>query len=150
MRRLKTKRFYIQDPLKDVARKNDDVKLRMRADREFIKATDNNARKRNLLRVLGSARVETLADESIENMLFDIKTSSPKKFLEAAMDPNLDINAEIATFIEYKVLTKIGNSILFQDETLADTLDECIKYMKNPKNSGTLNTLRAKLKENLK
>jgi hypothetical protein len=141
------KNFYIQDPSKEVAKKNTSVQLGKRADREYIKASEDEVRMRNLLRVLSPTNIDKIDAEGTENMLFDIKNAEPKKFLSAALDPNLDMRAEISFFIEKGVLQKIGNTILNMDETLAQDMDECIKVLKNPKNSGLLNTLRAKYKE---
>ena len=150
MRKYKTKSFYIQDPKKEIVKKHNTVQTAKRADREFIKATDDPKRMKNLLRVLGSARVEGLTDEMVENMLYDIKQSRPKAFIAAAIDKELDLRAEISSFIEYSVLVKVGNAILYQDDTIADDMDGAVKYLKNKANSGILNTLRAKLKEALR
>ena len=49
--------------------------------------------------------------------------------------------------VEFGVLRKIGNQLIFIDEVLGDTMDDTIVYLKNKKNSGTLTILRAKLKE---
>jgi len=150
MRKFREKKFYIQDPSKDVVKKNDKVQLMKLADRAFIKAADNPERMRNLLRVVANVRVDNMKHITVENMLYDIKNTSPMKFLEAAMDKNLDIRAEVSSFIEMNVLTQIGNTIIHLDETIADNIDECITVFKNPKNSGLLNTLRVKYKEKIR
>jgi hypothetical protein len=146
MRNSKMK-FYIQDPKKEIKNKNNSVQLGKLADREFIKASDNPKRMRNLLRVLGAYKVQSLDDESVENMLYDIKDKDPKKFLVFAQDENLELRAEISSFIEAGVLQKIGNTILNLDETIAQDEDEAVKVLKNPIKSGLLNTLRARHKE---
>jgi len=140
-------RFYIQDPSKDDKKKNNKVQLAKRADREFIKASDDHTRMRNIARVLSNVNVDKYDSEQIENMLYDIKQKDPAKFLKFATDENLDIRAEIATFIESGVLNKIGNAIVNVDETVGEDMDDAIRVLKSPKHSGLLNTLRLRHKE---
>ena len=64
-----------------------------------------------------------------------------------AKDKNLEMKAEIEELVSAGVLRKIGNQVIYIDEVLRETIEDTIVYMKNKKNSGTLTTLRAKLKE---
>ena len=151
MRKNPTMRFYIMDPKKESVKKNSSVQVAKKADREFIKATEDVDRMNNLLQVLSpTVKVENYDAESVENMLFDLKQSQPKKFLEVALDENLDIRAEISSFITHRVVTKIGNSIVHGNDTIANSETEAITFFKNPKNSGLLNILRTKHREMLR
>ena len=49
--------------------------------------------------------------------------------------------------IEYSVLRRIGNQIIYQDATLGENMTDTIIYFKNKKNSGAVNAMRAQLKE---
>ena len=147
MMRNAQKRFFILNPKAEATKKHGNIQLAKRADREFIKACDDPKRMQNLLKVLSKVRVDGMTAESIENFLYDLKVKEPNKFLTAAMDENLDIRAEIATFVEYGVLQKIGNAIVHLDETIGADENETIIYLKNPKKSGVLNVLRTKLIE---
>jgi hypothetical protein len=140
-------RFYIQDPNKDDKRKNNAVQVAKRADREFIKASDDPIRMKNILRVTSNVKVDSLDAEQVENMLFDLKQKSPAKFLKFATDDNLDIRAEISSFIESGVLHKVGGAVVNVDETVGEDMDDAIRVLKNPKRSGLLNTLRLRHKE---
>jgi hypothetical protein len=79
--------------------------------------------------------------------LYDLKEKDPKKFLEYALDETLDLKAEISQFIQEGILIKVGASVVHGNDTLADTEEECVKYLRNPKQSGLLNILRTKYKE---
>ena len=147
MQKSSLMRFYIQDPNKDDKKKNNAVQVAKRADREFIKASDDPIRMQNILKVLSNVKVDNLDSEQIENMLFDIKQKSPAKFLKFATDDNLDIRAEISSFIESGVLHKVGGAIVNVDETVGEDMDDAIRVLKNPKRSGLLNTLRLRHKE---
>lgn len=147
MKRDPKTRFWVMDPKKETNRKNSNVQVAKKADREFIKATEDLDRMKNLLQVLGNVKVETYDKESIENMLYDIKQSTPKKFLETCLDDNLDIRAEIASFVSSRVINKIGNVHIHGNDTIANSEEEAIIFFKNPKNSGLLNILRSKQRE---
>jgi hypothetical protein len=147
MNRSSVKMFFISDPRKETIRKNASVQISKQADREFIKATDDPKRMANMLTVLTKAPVHTYDKDTIENMLFDIKGSRPQDFLNVAMDETLDLRAEIAGFIQEQILVKVGASLVYGNDTIADTEDDCIRVLKNPKNSGLLNVLRTKYKE---
>jgi len=147
MMRSARKSFYIMNPTAESARKNANIQVSKQADRAFIKACDDHQRMKNLLRVLSTVKVDSLTPQTVENLLYDIKQGNPGKFLKAATDENLDMKAEIASFVEAGILQKIGNAYIHIDETLGENEDETIIYLKNPKRSGLLNILRTKLLE---
>ena len=141
------KRFYIYDPQKDLLKKNAKVQVRKDADKEFIKLTGNVEKMKMLLRVLVDGDPERLSDMEIENTLYDYKGSNPEKFLKYCMDDNLEVQAEIEEMVSKDVLRRIGNQVIFQDETIGEDMKDAIVYFKNKKNSGQINTMRARLKE---
>jgi len=67
--------------------------------------------------------------------------------LKYAKDKNLEIQAEIEEMVEKSVLRRIGNQVIFQDETIGDDLTDAVIFFKNAKNSGQVNIMRARLKE---
>ena len=140
-------RFYLVDPKKDVIDKNKLIQVRKDADREFIKLTDKEPKMDWVLRLMSNANPARLSKVQKENELFELKEKEPKKFFEIVTDKNLELKAEIEEMVEFGVLRKIGNLLIFIDEVLGDTMDDTIVYLKNKKNSGTLTILRAKLKE---
>lgn len=141
------KRFYIYDPHKDLLKKNAKVQIKKDADKEFIKLTGNIDKMKMLLRVLVDGDPQRMSDMEIENSLYDYKGSNPEKFLKYCMDDNLDMQAEIEEMIAKDVLRRIGNQVIFQDETIGEDIRDAIIYFKNKKNSGQVNTMRARFKE---
>jgi hypothetical protein len=142
------KKFYIYDPQRDLLKKNAKVQVQKAADKEFIKISSDFDKMRRLLRVLSKgARPETMTDTEVENQLYDIKNASPDKFLRMSTDKNLDTRAELEEMIETAVLRKIGNQIIYGDETIGDTIADAIVYFNNKKNSGQVNAMRAQLKD---
>jgi hypothetical protein len=141
------KRFYIYDPEKDLLKRNEKVQVRKDADREFIKVSSDLDKMKVLARVLLNTDPNRMAELELENNLYDYKTSNPERFLKYCKDPNLEIQAEIEEMVEASVLRKIGNQIIFGDETIGEDMKDTITYFKNKKNSGQVNVMKARLKE---
>jgi len=144
---LSTHKFYIHDNKSDEMAKAKKVRLRKDADKEYIKASSDPATMDRMLRMMSKAKPETLNIDQKETILYEIKNNEPAKFIRIARDKNLELKAEIEEMVSAGVLRKIGNQVIHIDEVLGETTEDTIVYMKDKKNSGTLTTLRAKLKE---
>ena len=141
------KRFYIQDSTRDDKVKNNQIKLKKDADREFIKVSSNDTNMKRILRLMSNTNPDRMTIEQVENALYEIKNNEPKKFIRVSTDKNLELKAEVEHMITAGVLRKIGNQTIFIDEVLGDTMEDTVVFLKDKKNSGTLTILRAKLKE---
>jgi hypothetical protein len=141
------KRFYIQDNTREDKVKNNQVKLKKDADKEFIKVSSNIKNMRRVYRLMSASNPDRLTDDQVETALYDLKDKEPKKFIRVAIDKNLEVKAEVEEMVTAGVLRKIGNQVIFIDEVLGETMEDTVVYLKNKKNSGTLTILRAKLKE---
>ena len=142
-----TKRFYIQDLAREDSAKNATIQIRKDADREFIKISSHPTSMKRVLRLLSKSNPDRLTAEQVENALYEIKNSDPKKFIRVATDKHLEMKAEIDEMVSSGVLRKIGNQIIFIDEIIGDTIDDTVIHLNDKKNSGKLTVLRAKLKE---
>jgi len=140
------KKFYIYDPEGDLIKRNAKIKLKKDADKEYIKISANPDKMRRVLWVMTKQNPDKLNELEIENKLYALKDTEPSKFLKVSLDKNLDIKAEIEELIENSVLRKIGNQIIYGDETIGDTMSDAVVYFKNKKNSGAINSMRAQLK----
>ena len=142
-----TKKFYIQDLTREDKVKNNAIKLKKDADKEFIKVSSNIKNMKRILRLMSNTNPDRMTEDQIENSLYELKNSDPKKFVRIATDKNLELRSEIEEMVSAGVLRKIGNQVIFIDEVIGDTTEKAIVYLKDKKNSGTLTILRAKLKE---
>ena len=142
-----SKRFYIQDLTREDKVKNNFIKLKKDADKEFIKASSTTKSMKRILRLMSDINPDRMTSEQIENSLYEIKNKSPKKFVRIATDKNLELKSEIEEMVSAGVLRRIGNQVIFIDEVLGDTIDDTVIHLKDKKNSGKLTILRAKLKE---
>ena len=142
-----SKRFYIHDLIRDDKVKNNQIQFKKDADKEFIKVSSNSKSMKRILRLMSNTNPDRMTSEQIENTLYEIKNTSPKKFVKIAKDRNLELKAEIEEMVSAGVLRRIGNQVIFIDEVLGDTIDDTVVHLKDKKNSGKLVILRAKLKE---
>ena len=141
------KRFYIQDLTRDDKVKNNEIQFKKDADKEFIKISSNEKSMKRVLRLMSNTNPDRMTTDQIENSLYELKNSNPKKFVRIATDKNLELKSEIEEMVSAGVLRKIGNQVIFIDEVLGDTTDDAVIFLKDKKNSGKLTILRAKLKE---
>lgn len=102
---------------------------------------------KRILRVLSNTNPDRMSAEQLENALYEIKNSTPEKFVKVATNTNLKVLAEIQQLVSAGVLRKIGNQVIFIDEVIGETDEDAVVYLKNKKNSGQLTIMRAKLKE---
>ena len=147
MDRTFTKRFYVQDLSRDDKVKNNEIQIKKDADKEFIKVSSNVKSMKRILRLMSNSNPDRMTGEQVENALYEIKNSNPKRFVKIATDKNLELKAEIEEMVSTGVLRKIGNQVIFIDEVLGDTIEDTVVHLKDKKNSGKLTILRAKLKE---
>ena len=141
------KRFYIQDLTREDKVKNNSIKLKKDADKEFIKISSDKKKMAWVLRLMSNTNPDIMSREQIENTLYDLKEKDHRRFFKIATDKHLSMKAEVEEMVSAGVLRKIGNQIIFIDEILGDTIDDTIIHLKDKKNSGKLTILRAKLKE---
>lgn len=146
MERDAKKKYYIYDPEGDLIKQNSRIKLKKDADKEFIKISSDLDKMRRILRVLTKSNPDRLNELEVENQLYSVKDKDPAKFLKVSLDKNLDIKAEIEQLVETGVLRKIGNQIIYGDETVGDDMNDAVVYFNNKKNSGAINAMRAQLK----
>lgn len=140
------KKYYIYDPEGDLIKENSKIKLKKDADKEFIKISSDLDKMRRVLRVLTKSNPEKLNELELENQLYTAKDKNPAMFLKVSLDKNLDVKAEIEHLIEAGVLRKIGNQVIYGDETIGEDTNDTVVYFNNKKNSGALNAMRAQLK----
>ena len=140
------KKYYIYDPEGDLVKQNATIKLKKDADKEFIMISSDIDKMRRVLRVLTKVNPDRLNELEVENQLYAAKDSEPAKFLKIVTDKNLDVKEEIEQLIEAGVLRKIGNQIIYGDETIGEDMADTVVYFNNKKNSGALNAMRATLK----
>ena len=142
-----SKRFYIHDLKREDKVKNNSIKIKKEADKQFIKVSSDIKNMKRILRLMSNSNPERMTEDQIENALYEIKNNEPKRFVKISVDKNLELKAEIEEMVSAGVLRKIGNQVIFIDEVLGDTTEDAVVHLKDKKNSGKLTILRAKLKE---
>lgn len=146
------KQYYIYDPEEVDQRTNQKIKAKKDAYREFIKLTHGGESDRfnRVFRIVTGLNPASLTFEQKENRLDKIVSEDPDRFHAIVTDKKLEVRSELAELIEFSVLRKVGNHILWNDDKIGESTEEAILFLESTKNTETLNILRAQLAEKKK
>lgn len=139
--------FFIYDPEREQRKESKKVQVRTEAYTELAKMREDEDKVDLMIRVLGNTRPDKMTSEQKVNTLDSLLSSDPEAFIETARNEDLEIQAEILEMLEEEILRKVGNTIMFMDEQIGATMEEAVQWFKSKRNSGDVNTLRAKLQE---
>ena len=141
------KEFYIHDPVRETQKENVKVQSKKKAYLELAKLSDNEEKMDILVRLLVGVNPDNLSKEDKENRLDQYIDDNPAKFVKMATDPDLEIRAEIEQMVDKGIIRKQGNSYLYMDKTIGDSIAEAINFFKNERNSELVLDLKSKLKD---
>lgn len=141
-------RFWIEDPDEVKRKKTNERRNETQAFRTLIEMEENEDRVNHMLRVFAGVQPESFdsLDEKV-NALTEKMKANPDEFIEVAEDKDLEMQDFVLQCIEYGVLRKVGNQVMYMDEVIGEGTEEVVAYLKNKRHSSTLSTLKAKLKE---
>jgi len=147
-KRNRNKMFWILDPEEKKRENRKDVEVKSEAYKEFIKVKDDEDKINLMLRVFANENPDQINDiDEKVNTLHDELEQRPGEFIRLSQDDDLEKQDFVLQCIEYDVLRKVGNQIMFEDEVIGRGVDEVVAYLKNKRNSGTLSSLKARLEE---
>jgi hypothetical protein len=149
------RRFYLVDPHKVAASVNAINKTEDEALGLYFKHKDNPIKVDQILTMMGINARDMKRDQKVVK-LKQLASKDPKlnsteqaelfkNFIETCNDVNLETKYLVEELIAIKYLKRIGTSVLIDEsnESLGDNMDEVIHFLNNPKNSKTLNVLKA-------
>ena len=138
------KRFYIEDPNKEIDAKYDLLKIKKEAFKEFYKLQDNAEKLNMIMSVLG-IDIRNLNEKEKDLKIEDYINENPQRFIDVVSDKNLEVKSFIENCITAQVITKIGNTYLDGDIELGKSFDEAVMFLKDKKNSDVFVKLKARL-----
>ena len=141
----RTYKYFVYDTEIEKVKKLSNVKRRKEAYKEFIKLTADESKVNQLLMVYGYSP-KTMDEAQKEITLENELEGNPTQFLDYAQDKNIQHQAFIQDCISNEVIRRVGNTYLNGDESIGDSLEEAVLYLKDKKNSETYTTLKARLK----
>lgn len=144
-------RCYIEDVQTTSNNESKLLDVKRKAYIEFSKIVDDEARMDVVIRQLAIQNGETAAkyikmdfkDKQVAFSKFMEKDYD--KFLKVATEENSELKAEIFTMIEFGLLTKAGERIIYKSLPLGENMDETIAFLKSPANSETYAILKGNL-----
>lgn len=145
MKTNRSYKYYIYDTEIEKVKKLSNVKRRKEAYKEFIKLSADKSKVNQLLMVYGYSP-KTMDEAQKEITLENELEGNPNQFLDYARDKNIQHQAFIQDCISNEVLRRVGNTYLNGDESIGDSLEAAVLYLKDKKNSEVYTTLKARLK----
>ena len=137
-------KFYILDRQEELDKKHVASSTRKEAYKILLGLA---AKEKDFLLTLMGYNINLLEDKTKEISLEDEVNKDPSNFISLASDKNLEIKALIETLISAEVLRRIGTAIINGDETIGQTDEDAVVYLKDKKNSAVLVSMKARLKE---
>ncbi len=70
---------------------------------------------------------------------------NPAKFLKLISDPDLDMKSEIYSMLDFSILTKAGERIIYRSTPIGENIEEAVAYLKSAANSETYAIIKGNL-----
>jgi hypothetical protein len=106
--------------------------------------------KRGSLRLFGKSNPDLMSEDVCSAQLMMEMKKEPKKFFDIITDKELSTKMFIYELLDKKIISRKGNYFYYNDDLIANTTDECVTYMNDPKNQSVRLGLETKLKKNKK
>ncbi len=152
--------FYIHTKEKQLSMEHEKFQNEDKALQQYFKLLTNRDKVLDVLTVFAQEssklddklvphNVETLEDREQDILLRKCATKYPSKFYDYATDEGIAMRSFIEKCIIKGKLRRVPNTdtIIYGDNTtIGNTMDDCIAFLKNPKNSKIYNNLVAQIK----
>jgi hypothetical protein len=140
--------FYIDDPKDMAAARERTYNSSMKAALLLAELDKNDEKAAHVLAVLNPGLiVHNMTAKDIKMELADLMRVDPDKFVSVASAHNLENYAFINTLTSAGILSKAGDTFIYQDIALGNTLDQVVSFLKNPVNSAVVVQMKAKLEQ---
>lgn len=103
--------------------------------------------KRKALRLFGKKGVDTMSETVIKAELTKELEKDPMMFVSILKDKRLNTKMFIEELLEYRLINREGNYFKHNDDTIANSTEECVEYFDNPKNQSVKLALETRLKK---
>lgn len=151
-------RFYIHNKERDIQIRKVSQTLKRNASQEWYKRMGERDWVNHILYVLVSndksgkyniAKLNGMNEDEKDLLVEELIADNPQYFLDVAKDVNLQMKSFIEECISKGELIRIANTstITYQGNTLGNSLDGAVEFLKNSKNSQTLKELQARVKK---
>lgn len=152
-------RFYLYSEFEELESELKESNLKRKAYQEFLKVVSDKNRVDDILRLLGERpdlMNSTVRELTLEKFALGSKrpdgtggVQNMSRFLNVVNDKDLELKGFIEAAVIAQKLRRLPNTqtIVMGDDntTIGDTLTDAVAYLKNPKNSNVLTTLKAQM-----
>lgn len=137
---------FIYDKESGQKEEREDRKIRNKAQQVYLEIIESPEKVEQMLRGLGELTLAKKNEEDLEGVLEQLVMDNPKKVLDIYNDPKFKDYDFIYQALDANALRKVGNSILYGDMSIGDTMEEAAVYLKKAENSETLLEIQSKIK----
>lgn len=137
--------FFIEDIEAKAKKENETFDYKMNAYETLVRLTPEE--KRASLRLFGRQGVDSLSESVIKSELAKEIDKDPKLFVDLLSDTKLKSRLLVEELLDYKVITRKGNSFVNGDDIIASSTDECVDFFEDIKNQSTVLALTTRLKK---
>lgn len=137
--------FYIEDMEAKAKKENEVFDYKFDAFETLMKLSPEE--KRSCLRLFGKNGVDSLSESIVKAELGKEIEKDPKLFVEILSDKKLKTRLLVEEMLEYRVITRRGNSFINGEDTIASSTDECVDFIDDVKNQSVVLALGTRLKK---
>lgn len=154
--------FYIYSKESEINAKKAQFKSKMEASKLLFSEISNRDWANWLLRVLVTndtdlnkkytiGQIPLFTSDEVDIALNEYCDKNPLTFIMYGTDKKLEIKAFIEECIVLGRLSRIANTqtIVFENQTIGNSLDQTVAFLSDAKNANILNTLKAQIKINV-
>jgi len=143
------KTLYVVDKKKQQDKADSSRKIADKALALYLANSEDTPKMKQVLIYLGITLrdIKTGQAKDVNTEFKKASINSPVGFIKALEDEDLTYIAYINSFVAKKVLRREGNRFIFENENLGNSEKDFVEYLKESKNEGTFEILKARLKE---
>lgn len=112
---------------------------------EYLNIKNDENKVRVVLTAMGEYYEALRQDDDLIEVLETITRENPQRLIAVLSDKNLEMTSFIYDCINFEILRKVGQDVLYKDENLGDMEEACL-YLKKAENSELLQSLKAAVK----
>lgn len=137
--------FYIDDPEAKAKKQLETINFEFEGLKLIFKQTPEE--KRGSLKLFGKKGTDLMSETVVESQLAEELKKDPKNFFEIMTDKNLKLKIFVKDLEDYKIISRRNSKYIYGDETIGNTLMDCIDYLLNPEHKDVYLMLDTKLRK---
>lgn len=137
--------FFIDDPEAKAKKQLETINFEFEGLKLIFKQTPEE--KRGSLKLFGKKGTDLMSESVVESLLAEELKKDPKNFFEVMTDKNLKMKIFVKELEDYKLISRRNSKYIYGDETIGNTLADCVDYFNDPNHKESYLLLDTKLRK---